>query len=1483
MPPPREGDRNGRERHRSLEESDNILADSELKNGMLENGCRSPPVFKPRAYQLEMLEASLRENIIIAMDTGSGKTQVAILRIRHELETCAAHKLVWFLAPTVALADQQHKSISQQLSAYQTRLLLGSDNVNYWSTKNIWDDILLNIRIVVSTPQVLLDAMTHGFMTMSRIALLVFDEAHHCAENEAPNILMQRFYHEQLQRTGTANDLPHILGLTASPITKVDPKYLMKIEHNLNSRCETPRIHREELMRYVHRPELCTVNFQVDVSVGSDILQSLHRIVETVDIEQDPWIKRLKQQKDRRSQNTLLNAMVKRKTFAISQMTKLRRQATNIHENLGAWAADAFISEVLKRLGAKRAKQSADHLGTLEREQENFVFETLSQLPIYPSKQYWDSEPDLVSSKANLLIDLLEKEHTSDFTGIIFAQQRSTVTMLAHLISKHPRLKDLIVPGAFLGDAGYADRTSTITELHNTKTQRGSIDDLRSGKKNLLVATSVLEEGIDVSACHLVVCFDAISNLRSFIQRRGRARKERSKFVIFLNGDDKSQEKKWNKMEDVMKSMYEEDMRRLENIWAIENIEEEADEKENEYLRIESTGALLTFENARPHLEHFCATLQCDFTDTRPVFLYSESEPGGMVTGKVILPNVLDPKFRVIRGSKWWRRERMAQRDAAFQAYVKLYREGLVNDNLLPIHWMPVEDPALEYSEKRPSLVKVAGRINPWAMIASHWETTKTFYQSQIEISSSSLRFPKMRLVLPIPLPCEISFTIFWNEKNTFTVCLKPLPSVHLRTSLIKYAADTTYTILSSVFAHRMLPESLDFSCLFLPDVELTGEAIMEWCSSVEGRIPASDAADYDAKSLMNLGLVRRLDKIRRPWTVERYRWMKRTYEDTQPDGIDGSSEVEEGEILHVEGTAWPKRTDFLHPVAHNDGSHLHHTAKKCYPARDCSIDKLPLEFSLFALLTPSIMHKVEIYLIAEQLNKTILKPVAFTDLSLVVTAISASVAREATNYQRIEFLGDSILKFHTTLQLSAANLVWHEGLLSRAKDNVVSNKRLSYAAVETGLDKFILVDVFTGAKWRPRYNKVHLESEEQGIPQREMTTKTLADVVEALLGAATIEGGETKTEKCLEIFLPEIRWMPFDDRINALYNSVPEAYENIRTSWFQEIESLLGYSFNKKVFLVQAFTHPSNPGSTTSSYQRLEFVGDAILDHIIVHHLFNSSRNLPHFDMHLMRTALANADFLAFLCIGMSTEQARSEVVESSKKNTVTSLTTRKVFLWQYMRHGTSWELAAAQQQTANQYQKLQADISEALEKSNTYPWTLLSRLRAQKFFSDLIESVLGAIFIDSHGSLDACTAFLERIGLMKFLRRMLVEESMDIMHPKQRLGQEVGRMKVRYETEHVVDEEEEVGGLGFWTCKVFVGDECVVEENEGVSLTEVEAKAAEAALAVIRARECVNTCVDVGVGGGADGDRGDVGVGANGDVDSDSDGDSDVLMALN
>ena len=85
-------------------------------------------------------------------------------------------QFVWFIAPTVVLAEQQYNVLSQQLPAFQSRIITGADKVDHWSSQEVWDSVLENIRIVVSTPQVLLDVLTHAFVRLDHVSLLVFDE-----------------------------------------------------------------------------------------------------------------------------------------------------------------------------------------------------------------------------------------------------------------------------------------------------------------------------------------------------------------------------------------------------------------------------------------------------------------------------------------------------------------------------------------------------------------------------------------------------------------------------------------------------------------------------------------------------------------------------------------------------------------------------------------------------------------------------------------------------------------------------------------------------------------------------------------------------------------------------------------------------------------------------------------------------------------------------------------------------------------------------------------------------------------------------------------------------------------------------------------------------------------------------------------------------------------------------------------------------------
>ena len=84
--------------------------------------------------------------------------------------------MVWFLAPTVDLASQQYDVLRAQIRVAVSKFICGADNVDAWSSQKVWDAVLLNVRIVVSTFQILSDAVQHGFVRLDSLSLLVIDE-----------------------------------------------------------------------------------------------------------------------------------------------------------------------------------------------------------------------------------------------------------------------------------------------------------------------------------------------------------------------------------------------------------------------------------------------------------------------------------------------------------------------------------------------------------------------------------------------------------------------------------------------------------------------------------------------------------------------------------------------------------------------------------------------------------------------------------------------------------------------------------------------------------------------------------------------------------------------------------------------------------------------------------------------------------------------------------------------------------------------------------------------------------------------------------------------------------------------------------------------------------------------------------------------------------------------------------------------------------
>lgn len=158
-------------------------------------------------------------------------------------------------------------------------------------------------------------------------------------------------------------------------------------------------------------------------------------------------------------------------------------------------------------------------------------------------------------------------------------------------------------------------------------------------------------------------------------------------------------------------------------------------------------------------------------------------------------------------------------------------------------------------------------------------------------------------------------------------------------------------------------------------------------------------------------------------------------------------------------------------------------------------------------------------------------------------------------------------------------------------------------AACNLGLDRFIVSKQLSlkgsGERWRPPYISDMLALPDQGAQKRVMATKTLADVVEAIIGVSYLDGGLEKALQCVSLFLGEGQFQDFQSTRDVLFEAA-EPRDMVLPAIYEPLEATIGYEFRNKALLVEAITHPSHI-TALYSFERLEFLGDAVLDHVIV------------------------------------------------------------------------------------------------------------------------------------------------------------------------------------------------------------------------------------------------------------------------------------------
>ena len=384
------------------------------------------------------------------------------------------------------------------------------------------------------------------------------------------------------------------------------------LERNLDSVIRRPRRHRGQLEAFVHPPEFRHVLYNVpwkydDCDLPSKNLRALKQVEESMNIENDPFVLSLREtlakrppgpdrtRLDQKLSKTILN----NKTYTHKGIKDLSSTAHDICHDLGPWAADWYIQRVIE-FALKNASPYGNITTAWQSREKAYLIDHLKSIHITPVSYEPEAIENGISDKLRVLLRTLEeeKERAESFdelySGIVFVTRRDAVLALTAVLEHHPRTRDResFRVGSLLGSSESSYRTAflDITRKILRQPQAETLDEFRSGEKNLIVATAVAEEGLDIQACGNVIRWDVPNNMASWVQSRGRARRQRSSFILMFErgGVDDARIAQFEKLEKDMVAQYNTDRKAVKRPPPV--VSEIDDEFEPCEFKVESTG-----------------------------------------------------------------------------------------------------------------------------------------------------------------------------------------------------------------------------------------------------------------------------------------------------------------------------------------------------------------------------------------------------------------------------------------------------------------------------------------------------------------------------------------------------------------------------------------------------------------------------------------------------------------------------------------------------------------------------------------------------------------------------------------------------------------------------------------------------------------------------------------------------------------------------
>ncbi|KAG5723949.1 Dicer-like protein 1 [Termitomyces sp. T112] len=1189
----------------------------------------SPPEsLLPRRYQEEVFAKAQTENIIAALDTGSGKTLIGLLLIRwiSTLET-SKDKVIVFLVPKVALVEQQGNFITQNTPLRVIKLhgVLDIDLTDRVRWKKRFD----HHDVFVMTAQIFLNILTHAIWSIDRVSLMIFDECHHTRKNHPYNGIMREYF-----QTPATACRPKIFGMTASPIWNPrDPiGSLTTLEANMDSKVIAVRAHLDELHNHSPKPVEIIKEYPPPEDSYTDYpsptlwdyLQVFERrIWDELEI---PW-----------------NAL------------EIRYFST--FSNIGPYAASLFLHVELEQhilrihdsyLGNVQSIDHAAEMGLpsqgqlkpppvdfwqiqqiyVDFEELLFMDAPLATNVPLPLSLTW------CTPKIRILVELLLAYHRPGFQGIVFVEQRQTATCLAQILPMIPELNSLFRCGALMGQGVNSDGIGkSIPAGH-----KDTLESFRRGDINLLIATSVAEEGLDFPACDLVIRFDPLAHMVGYVQSRGRARNKTSTFIVMIQKGDnahliryqtlKTAEPEINK---IYRSRHISEDGSSEDHFYDDEVEP-ADLVERERYVVESTGAVLTYDNSISLLNRLCSLVPRDPFTPQHVPKYS-----GDFETTIILPSSipLSPDDLTFTGPLR-RSKKEAKRAAAFIAVKKLHELNVFDDFLLPVSGSKGRE--TEDADGRPITDVSQVPVMLDVLVHDPWTTGRSLWIHPVYIDNrlvaglvTGTRLP------PVDVVCGKSVCTRPGRRLVFEDEDEP----HKRRLMLEF---TRLSIWLRVTARPLsLPTSL-FLVPLTAFCEIDFDAMELLVAGPRGYSDWSviNEDDFDNLIIMNT------NQFGRPYLLHNIR-NDLTPMSKPPTGSteDGHGNYHEYFVQKWTRKRWTARVPTDGPLVEvhllprsSDGLYNLHSETTTIPTMVHTASNglvLPRDSCQWFAMSPNIREGYEVLpALCHRISDVYRAHRARFELglppiidNLLVEALTLPCADMGYNNQRLETLGDSVLKLCTTVHLYNKYPHRHEGQLSILRASSISNRFLLARAKDIGLEAYVTSERHNVHTWR------YVESVDKSLNPsadrcvcRRYPRRSLQDCMEAVIGASFLTGGipmtlHTGTSLGLSFGGP-IPW--------AIRYSRPPVACNV-SQYFIDLENCLGYTFHRPELLVEAVTHPSIC-SGGSPYQRLEFLGDSLLDLVVLDYLFKKFPNATSHQLSLPRAKAVCSPSLASLAV---------------------------------------------------------------------------------------------------------------------------------------------------------------------------------------------------------------------------------------------------------